>query len=47
MDGKDSKIIARFEMPGGTHICAMPQWTPDGKHLNFIYHNALYIVPTQ
>jgi hypothetical protein len=48
MDGKDRKSIARFEMPQGYRGSAPSlQWTPDGKHLSFIYHNALYIAPTQ
>lgn len=47
LDGKDLRVIARFEPTREQDISRFPQWTPDGNRLSFICNDALYWIPVQ
>ncbi|HZT42437.1 MAG TPA: hypothetical protein VFA07_09605 [Chthonomonadaceae bacterium] len=50
LDGSQTQIVGTMEMPPGDQDSNdVPQelrWTPDGKRLSFLYHRAIWTVPT-
>jgi len=48
LEGRGMRTIAEFEIStlyfDRLDLIA-PQWTPDGRHLSFEYHGALYMMP--